>query len=397
MDAVGRKVADSSTGEEVAPVIQDARTPLRPTIARVSLSALAHNYRALRAVASPAEVCAVVKANAYGHGMGPVAQRLQQEGCRIFAVGTVDEGVELRRFGIEEEILVLQGAPRGCARLLSVERLTPVISDLASLQLLGQESLQGGISLPVHLKFDTGMGRLGLRPEEAGDVHPVFRRLNCIQLSGVTTHFARAGESPAATTEQLERFRGALDALAAGGMSFGAVHAANSAALLSDPASHFDFVRVGLSLYGVSPEPALPLAPALSPVLTWVSEVEHLREVPAGSPLSYGGTFVTRAPSRIAVVPVGYADGYRRALGNRGQVLIRGQRAPVVGRVTMDLTLVDVTSIAGVERGDEVILLGSQGGQTLSATEMAAWLDTISYEVLCCIGARVPRVYGENG
>jgi alanine racemase len=309
----------------------------------------------------------------------------------------VDEGLELRQLGIGEEILVLQGAPAGCARLLYTERLTPVVADLASLEFLGQEASRCRISLSVHLKFDTGMGRLGLRPEEADAARAVLERLECIHLSGVTTHFARAGESASATAEQLARFRTALSVLAAGGMVLGQIHAANSAACLSDPASHFDFVRLGLSLYGVSPEPGLPLAPALSPVLTWVSEVEHLRMVPAGSPLSYGGTFVTRAPSRIAVIPVGYADGYRRALGNRGQVLIRGQRAPVVGRVTMDLALVDVTEVAGAERGDEVILLGSQGDQTLSATEMASWLDTISYEVLCCIGSRVPRVYGETG
>jgi alanine racemase len=146
----------------------------------------------------------------------------------------------------------------------------------------------------------------------------------------------------------------------------------------------------------VPPEPDLPFAPQLTPALTWLSEVEYLRSVPAGSPLSYGGTFVTRRPSRIAVVPVGYADGYRRALGNRAEVLIRGQRAPVVGRVTMDMILVDVTEVTAAERGDEVVLIGSQGPQTLSATEMAGWLDSIPYEVLCCIGSRVPRVYEES-
>ncbi|NTU59643.1 MAG: alanine racemase, partial [Deltaproteobacteria bacterium] len=203
-------------------------------------------------------------------------------------------------------------------------------------------------------------------------------------------------DSAAATARQLERFRGVLATLAAAGVEPGTVHAANSAGCLSDPATRFDLVRLGLSLYGIPPVAGLPYAPALTPALAWTTEVEYLRDVPAGSPLSYGGTFVTQRPSRIAVLPVGYADGYRRSLGNRAEVLVRGRRAPVVGRVTMDMALVDVTDVAGAARGDEVVLLGDQGGQTVSAHDLAGWLDTIPYEVLCCIGARVPRAYEEG-
>jgi alanine racemase len=370
---------------------------LRPTAARVRLGAIAHNFHTVQRIAAPAEVCAVVKANAYGHGVGPVARRLEAEGCRRFAVGTVEEGLELREAGIGVPILLLQGAPAGQAEALVASCLTPVMPCLECLDALGREADGRKAAIPVHVKFDTGMGRLGLATEEVEPLREVLRRHPALRLEGVATHLARAGESTETTTRQLRRFDEILARLRAAGLPPGLIHAANSAACLSEPASRYDCVRAGIALYGVAPEPELAGRAELLPALSWVSGVEHLREVPAGTAVSYGGTFVAMRSTRLAVVPVGYADGYRRALGNRGRALLRGRRVPVVGRVCMDVAILDVTDLPEVAEGDEVVLIGGQGEETLSVQEVASWLDTIPYEILCGIGCRVPRVHEEVG
>lgn len=368
----------------------------RPTVARVNLAAVAANFHTLRILASPADVCAVVKANAYGHGVEAVSRRLEAEGCRRFAVGTVDEGIELRDAGNTGEVWLLQGAGAEHVTTLRQAGLTPVVAGLRTLHSLGERADRGGPALGVHVKFDTGMGRLGLGVEEVGALAEVVRCHPGLRVEGVATHFARAGESSEATREQIRRFDEVLAALRSLGLDPPVVHAANSAACLSEPSARYTCVRPGIALYGVAPEPALEGARGLRPALSWVSAVECLREVAAGVPVSYGGTFVTRRPSRLAVLPVGYADGYRRALGNRGHVLVRGRRAPLVGRVCMDLAVADVTDVGEVAEGDEAVLLGPQGTPVISAGQMADWLDTIPYEVLCAIGSRVPRVY-ESG
>jgi alanine racemase len=359
----------------------------------VCLAAVAANLHTLQALALPADVCAVVKANAYGHGAEAVARRLEAEGCRRFAVGTLDEGLELRGAGVGGEVWLLQGAGAEQLGILRAARLTPVVASLRALDALGERADRLDPPLAVHVKFDTGMCRLGLGIEEVGALAEILRCHPGLRLEGVATHFARAGESAEVTREQIRRFDTILAALASLGIDPPVVHAANSAACLTEPSARYTCVRVGIALYGVPPEPGLESASALRPALSWVSAVEHLREVPAGVPVSYGGTFVTDRPSRLAVIPVGYADGYRRALGNRAEVLVRGRPAPVVGRVTMDLSVADVTDLPEVAEGDEVVLLGTRGARGISAGRMADWLDTIPYEVLCGIGPRVPRVY----
>lgn len=365
--------------------------PLRPTTARVRLSAIAENYRFMASVASPAEVCAVVKANAYGHGAVRVARRLEREGCRRFAVGMLEEALELRDAGHPAGVLLLQGMNPGQTREVLRERLVPVLASLSSAEAVSDAA--GTSTLPFHAKFDTGMGRLGLRPEQVGELCELLRRRPNLRLEGVCTHLARAGESREATREQLRRFEEVLQALRAAGVSPGLVHAANSAGCLAEPQARYDCVRVGIALYGASPEAGILGAERLEPGLFWTSALDHVRRVPAGSAISYGGTFVTTRPTTLGLVPVGYADGYRRALGNRAQVLVGGRRVPVIGRVCMDLTVLDLTDLPWAAEGDEVVLIGRQGPEAISVDDVASWLDTIPYEVLCGIGPRVPRTY----
>jgi alanine racemase len=373
--------------------VQEPSGATRPTAAVVRLAAVAANYHLIRSLVQPAEVYAVVKANAYGHGAVPVARRLESEGCHRFAVGTLEEGIELRSAGIASEVLLLQGASAAQFRELLAHRLVPVASCLSCLAALGETGR--GETLSIHVKFDTGMGRVGLLPQEVGAFCDLLRRQPHLKLAGVATHLARAGESRETTLGQLLLFEEILAALRDAGMETGLAHAANSAACFDEPASHFDAVRVGLALYGALPEPGLLHAERLQPALSWVSAVSHVREVPPGTPVSYGGTFVTARPTLLGIVPVGYGDGYRRALGNRGQALVRGHRVPIVGRVCMDWAVLDLTGVPDAREGEEVVLIGRQGGEVLSVEHVASWLDTISYEVFCGIAARVPRRYEE--
>jgi alanine racemase len=306
-------------------------------------------------------------------------------------VGLLEEARELRDAGISGEILLLQGVAPAQVQEVLTRHLVPVLSTVAAIEAAAEAA--GSAPLPFHLKFDTGMGRLGLAPAEAGEIADVLRRRPNLRFEGLCTHLARAGECTTTTREQLRRFDAVIAALQGAGLEPRLVHAANSAACLSEPAARYDCVRIGLALYGASPEPDLPHAEGLRPALAWTSALDHLRRVPAGSPVSYGGTFVTKRASTLGLVPVGYADGYRRALGNRASAIVRGRRVPVVGRVCMDLTVLDLTDLPGAARGDEVVLIGRQGAESITVEEVAAWLDTIPYEVLCGIGPRVPRVY----
>lgn len=366
----------------------------RPTRAKIDLGAIVSNYRLLKEFAGRGEVYAVVKADAYGHGAGPVARVLNGAGCGRFAVSSLDEGVELRELGATGEVVALFGVDPSLSALAAKHAVTPVVCSLAMLKGCGEAAVSGGFSLPVHLNFDTGMSRMGILPGQTGEAVEILRAYPNLAVSGVATHFARAGESCDFTRVQIERFNGVIQALKASGVPTGIVHAANSAALLSEPDAHYDGARAGIALYGAVPEAGLPGADRLKPALAWSTEIALVREVDAGTPLSYGGSFSTTRRSRIATLPVGYADGYRRALSNgTGAVLVRGARAPVVGRICMDVTLVDVTDIPGAAAGDEAVLLGAQGDERISAEEIAASLGTINYEVFCSIGKRVPRIY----
>jgi alanine racemase len=309
-------------------------------------------------------------------------------------VATVEEGVEIRAVGARKPILVLTGAARGDVEALLEHRLSVAILHRDMVRDLASDV--GARRLPVHIKIDTGMGRLGVLPADVPALVDELQRAGCFEIEGVFSHFANAdGVTRDYSDYQMRGFRQALDALTAAGVQPRWTHIANSAATLSRPDTHLSLVRPGIALYGVPPA-ATPTSTALRPVMRLVSRIVQLKRVPSEFPVSYGQTFVTRRPSALAVLPIGYADGYARALSNRACVLVRGRRAPVVGAVCMDLTMVDVTDVEGVQLGDEVVLWGRQNGAEISVAEVAEWQGSISYEVLTRLGKRVPRIMQDN-
>lgn len=336
----------------------------------------------------------MVKADAYGHGAVPITRALKHAGVCRFGVATVDEGAQLRSAGIDDPILVVGALVPSDLRGLFEYRLTPVIYDLDMARELASLTPAALRPYPIHVKVDTGMGRLGLDPAQ---LPVLFKEADWARrwvLEGLMTHLADADNTdPSYTTHQLSLFTDALDRLAALGIKPPLVHVANSAGIIKHPATHFSLVRPGIMLYGYHTLPHGNVGVDLRPVLTWQSTVAMIRDVPAGGSVSYNRTFTARRRSRIAVLPVGYADGYDRHLSNAGVVLMHGRRVPVVGRVCMDMTLVDVTDLPEAAPGDPVVLLGSQGSAAVTACDIAQTLQTIPYEVLCAIGPRVPRLY----
>jgi alanine racemase len=367
----------------------------RPTVAEIDLSALSANLRLIRKRIGPGrEILAVVKADAYGHGAGAVSRRLLEEGVERLGVATVEEGAELRDAGMTAPILLLGGVfPEDLEGAVACD-LTPVVYSGEILQPLGRITSRMGKRAPVHVKVDTGMGRVGVPVAEAV---PFIRQVVAtegIVLEGLMTHFADADLADKSfASRQLALFESLIRDLRGSGIAVPCCHVANSAAVLDFPPAFFNCVRPGLLLYGCLPSPDLPADPGVQGVLSLKTRILYIKEVPAGTPISYGRTFITRRPSRIATLPIGYADGYSRALSNRGEVLIRGRRAPVVGRVCMDLTMVDVTDAPEAGSGDEAVLIGRQGGARITAEEVAERAGTIPYEILCGIGRRVRRVY----
>jgi len=365
---------------------------LNPTVVEIHLPSLRHNLQEVTRRVGRAAVLAVVKANAYGHGAVPVSRALLAAGAHQLGVATVEEGLELRDAGVTAPILVMGGVYDIPAMQRSA--LTPVLPSRDAVETAARLAAPRTAPLRVHLKVDTGMSRLGLAPDEALALLKSGWPPN-LHLEGVMSHLASADEPDGGPTErQLARFRAFLEAIQAAGLNVPIAHIANSAAILRFPSSHLDLVRPGLMLYGYSsgPTPSADLRPAL----TWKSRVIQIKRVDAGQRVSYGGTFVASRPSTLAVLPVGYADGYSRAFSNKGHALIGGRAAPVVGRVCMDLTVVDVTDHPAVRPGDDAVLLGQQGSAAITANDLAAWQDTISYEVLCRIGPRVTRVYQDE-
>jgi alanine racemase len=359
----------------------------------VDLGAIASNLGRLRAIAAPAGVMAVLKADAYGHGAVRVARTAVQHGAAMLGVAVLSEAAALRAQGITAPILVLGYTPPWQAR--EVVRLDVAVClyalELAHSLSRAAQALQRP-PVAVHLKVDTGMHRLGLPP---GEVVPFARRVAAlpgVRLEGLFTHFATADGDLAYAGEQLRRFRGVLADWAAAGLPRPRyVHAANSAAALRLPEARFDLVRTGIALYGLRPGEEAPLPEGFQPALALKTQLAQVHDLPAGEPVSYGGTWVTPGPARIGVLPIGYADGFRRTPATWGEVLVRGRRAPLVGRVCMDMTMVDVTGVPGARAGDEVVLIGEQGGQRITAEEVADRLGTITYEVVSQILARVPR------
>jgi alanine racemase len=370
----------------------------RPTRAEIDLGALASNFREVRAlVGAGVRVMCVVKADAYGHGAVECARRLEAEGADWFAVALPEEGVELREAGVGKPILCLEGFWEGQAALCVRERLTPVVFRLDTADALDRAARDAGVVAQIHVKIDTGMNRLGVRPDSAPEFAARLRDLKNISVGGLLTHFAAADDAGAAefTRAQVARLASAAESFRAQGHEPAVEHSSNSAATFAEPAARGGMVRPGAVLYGLWRDVLRPSddAPPLKPVMALRTRVILLKRVPAGETLGYGRTHALARDSLIATLPVGYADGYRRALSNRGRVVVRGRFAPVVGRVSMDLTIVDVTDVPGVGDGDAVTLIGSDGDSSVTAEDLARDAGTISYEITCGIGARVPRMY----
>ena len=370
-------------------------TSEHPTAACVHLDRLLHNLGGMeRRLKGRCEIMAVVKADAYGHGIGPVSRCLESAGVRHFGVAFIEEGVRLRQSGIRGSILVMGGFMPGQVPDLIRFSLTPVLFHPDHLAWLAAAGGPSAEPLPVHLKVDTGMGRLGLAPGEVTAFAKKVRDLQGFRLEGLMSHFSDEDLSASELArEQIKRFTRVRDDLAREGLSVRWLHMANSGAILSLEAAWWNLVRPGIALYGYAPARTLDGVLPLEPVLTLKSRIAHLRRVPAGTPVSYGQTFITRRESLLAVIPVGYADGYPRSLSNRGEALVGGKRAPILGRVCMDLVVLDVTEVDGCRLTDEVVLLGRQGKETISAVDLAERAGTIPYEILTSIGERIPRIY----
>lgn len=366
-----------------------------PTCASVDLTALAHNLAQFRRILSPGcDVMAVVKANAYGHGAVETTKALIRQGISRIAVVSIDEGITLRQAGINAPIVVLGPLFQEQFVDLFAHQLTPVVSDASVLPALAQAAASLPTPYPVHLKIETGMGRLGLTQVELGTVIGSNGFPTSLQLEGLMTHLADTdGPSTDPTEQQLVQFNVAIKTVRAGGFSIPLIHAANSGGAVRFPRAHFSLVRPGIMLYGYHTLPASVPVPELKPVLSLRTCIAQLRTIQPGRTVSYNGTFTAARPTRIAVLPVGYADGLSRHLSNRGQVLIHGQRAPITGLVCMDMVMVDVTHISGVAVGDEAVLIGRQGNDEITADDIAKLIGTIPYEILCSIGPRVPRQY----
>ena len=380
----------------------------RPTCAEIDLDALAANFHAVRRrVGNEVRVMAVVKADAYGHGAAVCARRLAAEGADWFGVALPEEGIELRRAGIAQPILCLEGFWEGQPEALVKHQLVPVVYRLDMAEAFDRAAQAAGVVTDVHVKIDTGMGRLGVRHEEAAEFARSLKKFANLRVDGLMTHFAAADDaaSDSFTAEQSARFQAAREAFGRAAHAPTFLDMANSAATFAHPSAHGNMVRPGGVLYGlwrdVLQQPTGEAEecglPEFRPVMSLRSRIILLKRIEAGETLGYGRTFEAKRQTLVATVPVGYHDGYPRALSNRGHVIVRGRFAPVVGRVSMDLTLLDVTDVPGVECGDRVTLIGADGELSVQAEEIAGIAGTISYEITCGVSARVPRRFKEEG
>ena len=370
----------------------------RPTVAEVSLGALRANCRqAIACVGPRVRVLAVVKADAYGHGAVAAGRAFLEAGAWGLGVSSVAEGVELRRAGIDAPVVVLFGAFPGEEPVAVGRDLAVTVSSVDQARALAAAGAACGRPARVHLKVNTGITLLGIEPDDVAAFVVAVRDLAGLRIDGIFSHFASADDVDGAVADaQLARFRAAVEALVAAGVRPEHVHLANSAAVLSKPDAHFTMVRPGLMLYGLAPSPHLRKEAALVPAMRFRTAVALVRDAAPGARVGYGGEFLVQRPSRIAVLPLGYADGYHRLNWTHGAaMLVRGHRVPVAGRVCMDHTMLDVTDVPGVVAGDPVVVFGTQGGETVGADEVARWSDTIGYEVLTSVGRRVPRIHVE--
>lgn len=381
---------------------------IRRTWAEIDLDALDHNFRQVRQATSPsAQVCCVVKADGYGHGAVRVARELQELGAEWFAVSNLEEALQLRRGGICKPILVLGFTPADQAEALAREDISQCLYSAEYAGELSRYAQEAGVQVKVHGKIDTGMSRLGFyyqdinRDEEAIAAVKAACTLPGLVPEGLFSHFAvsdEGREGDAFTMRQFGCFKEMSEALVREGLVFPVRHCANSAAVFDYPLSHLDMVRAGVVLYGLYPSAQLRAQPELKPVLSLRSVVSHVKTVLPGATVSYGREFTAQREMRVVTVPVGYADGYPRALAGGGaQVLIGGRRCPVLGRICMDQLMADATELETVSMGDRVTLIGRDGEEEITAGEVAAWEGTINYEVVCALSKRVPRVYLKGG
>jgi alanine racemase len=396
--------AQAAIIRQVATIEIAKRTATRPTWAEVSLGTLRQNFRAVqRHIGSAVEICAIVKADAYGHGAVECARALEEEGARWFGVTSLDEAIPLREAGIRGRILLMTGFWRGEEEEITRLGLTPTIWETGQIELFEKAATALGVSKhPIHLKVDTGMGRLGVAPEDLPRICSALKSSPHLVLEGLSTHLASSEvlDEPSVAA-QLKSFAQVRNLLRHEGFDPPLIHAANTGAVISRPESWNTMVRPGIALYGYH----LPFERAgrevsgsglrleVKPVLTWKTRILSLRDMRANQALGYGGIYITKAPARIAVLPVGYADGLNRKISSQGRVIVGENYAPIVGRISMDLTLADVTGLPGVSVGDELVLLGATDGLSVDAREHASLSDTVPYEILCGISKRVPRRY----
>jgi alanine racemase len=377
--------------------------------AEVDLKAYAHNISELKRITRPAaSLMAVVKANGYGHGATEVARVALQNGAELLGVARINEAIQLRNAGLEAPVLIFGYCPPKLAESLIDYDLTQTVYSLETATALAAHASRRGKKIKIHLKADSGMGRLGflLGGPAAGNSSEALQniavreveaiaRLSSLEMEGIFTHFATSDSSDKSyANQQLERFMDFIDRLARSGFAPPLKHAANSSALIGMPESHLDMVRPGIATYGLYPSDEVDKSIVdLKPVMTLKSRIIHLKKVPAGFNISYGITYQTKKPTTIATVPVGYADGFNRLLSSRGHMLVHGQRVPVVGRICMDLTMLDVGTLSGVAVDDEVVVFGGGENIAITADELASSLNTINYEIVSSITARVPRIF----
>jgi len=368
---------------------------LRPTWAEIDLAAFRHNFREIkRKLRKGVSILSVVKADGYGHGMEEIARTSLSCGAKILGVANIEEGIFLRKRGIRAPILVL-GSVYPLSNFTYILRygLSPTICSLLASEELSKIARRAKKKVRVHIKVDTGMGRIGISAENAPDLVRRVLQLPGIIVEGIYTHLAAADSDHQFTVEQIRKFQAVIDELEGNNIKIKYKHAANSTAVLSYPDAHFNLVRPGISLYGFAPFVGAEKEINLEPVMQLKTRIVFIKRVKKGTSVSYGRTWKAERDSMIGTLPIGYADGYNRLLSNRAEVLICGKRVPLVGRVCMDMCMVDVTSLPDVKVGEEVVLIGSQGKERITVDEIAKIIGTITYEVVCGISKRVPRIY----
>ncbi|WCK54991.1 alanine racemase [Aneurinibacillus sp. Ricciae_BoGa-3] len=373
----------------------------RDAWAEIDLDAIGENLRIFRRhIGEHVKIMAVVKADGYGHGAYEVASKALEQGAAYLGVALLDEALELRARGIDAPILILSSIPERAIKVAVENNISMTVYRKDSLNSIVQVANSLNRKARLHIKLDTGMGRIGIRDEEElVELYEIVKAAPCIEVDGLFTHFATADEEDTSYFRvQQERFNAFLNRIDQLKWHIPLIHCNNSAAAMFYPQESRHMIRLGISLYGQYPSPyTKSTGMRLSPAFSWKANVTHVKCIKAGESVSYGAVFTAEKETVVATVPVGYADGYNRLLSNRGEVLIKGTRAKVIGRVCMDQFMIDVTEVPGVEPGDEVVLIGKQGDSMISVDEMADWLSTINYEVTCMVSKRIPRVYYENG